>query len=173
MPHKGSPTLTIRLHIHLQPIDYTSMKPLARYSLFFLAAALLTLLTSCSSTPQSRIQKNPELFLSLPDKHQKLVKQGKIDRGMSEPAVYIAMGNPSNKTTGNREGRSYERWDYTELTPVYSSGFGGYYGYGRGYYGRGPYYGAGYYPEVYYVPTRGASVYFSKGQVVGWESKKR
>lgn len=92
---------------------------------------------------------------------------------MNQTAVYFALGNPDSKTTGNREGRSYQRWDYNVLTPVYSSGFGGYYGYGRGYYGRGPYYGASYYPQVYYVPTKGSSVYFRKGSVVGWESKNR
>ncbi|NWK57142.1 hypothetical protein HW115_16085 [Verrucomicrobiaceae bacterium N1E253] len=140
---------------------------------FICLIPLAILLSSCSSTPQSRIQKNPELYNRLPEKHKALVQQGKIDRGMKQPAVYLAMGNPDSKVTGNREGRSYERWDYSVLTPVYTSGFGGYYGYGRGYYGRGPYYGTGYYPEVYYVPTRGSSVYFRKGSVVGWENKQR
>lgn len=135
--------------------------------ILFLSLPLVVLLASCSSTPQSRIQKNPEMFLSLPAKQQELVKQGKIDQGMNQSAVYLAMGNPDGKITGNREGRSFVRWDYSILVPVYTSGFGGYYG--HGYRGRGGYYGAGYYPTVSYVPTRGSSIYFRKGAVVGWE----
>ncbi len=135
----------------------------------FLCLPLIALLASCSSTPQSRIQRNPEMFLSLNTQHQALVKQGKIDRGMNKSAVYLAMGNPDGKVTGNREGRSYVRWDYSMLVPVYTSGFGGHYGYGGGRYGRGGYYGGGYYPSVTYIPTRGSSVYFRKGIVAGWE----
>ena len=133
--------------------------------LFLLTLPLIALLTSCSTTPQSRIQKNPEMFLGLNTKQQTQVREGKIDQGMSPSAVYLAMGHPNSKITGNREGRSYVRWDYSILTPVYTSGFGGYYG---GYHGRGRY-GGGYYPTVTYVPTRGSSVYFKKGKVVGWE----
>ena len=136
--------------------------------ILYLSIPLIALLASCSTTPQSRIQKNPEMFLGLSPKHQTLVKEGKIDRGMSQTAVYLAMGHPDGKFTGNRTGRSYIRWDYSVLVPVYTSGFAGFYGAGRGYYGRGGYYG-GYYPSVTYVPAHGSSVYFRKGVVDGWE----
>lgn len=107
------------------------------------------------------------MFLSLSQKQQSLVREGKIDQGMPHTGVYLAMGNPDSKVTGNREGRSFTRWDYSMLVPVYTTGFSGYYG--GGYHGRGRYYGGGYYPTVSYVPTRGSSVYFRKGHVVGWE----
>ena len=131
------------------------------------------LLASCASTPQTRIQKNPEIFLNLPQKDQNLVKLGKIDRGMSEHAVYIAMGNPDTKVTGNREGSSYMRWDYSVLTPVYTNNLGGFYGYGSGYHGHCHGFYGGYAPSVTYVPTRGSSIYFKKGKVEGWERVRR
>jgi hypothetical protein len=137
--------------------------------LIFLTIPLIALLASCSSTPQSRIKNNPELFLSLTPKHQALVKEGKIDRGMPEKAVYLAMGNPDSKITGNRDGRSYMRWDYSVLMPVYTSTFGGYYGYGGYHHGCGSGFYGGYYPSVAYIPTRGSSIYFKKGIVTGWE----
>jgi len=131
------------------------------------------LLASCASTPQTRIEKNPELFLKLPKKDQTLVKQGKIDRGMSPEAVYLAMGNPDTKVSGNQKGINYTRWDYSVLTPVYTDTFGGGYGCAPGYFGhRYGFYG-GYTPSVTYVPTRGSSVYFEKGKVAGWERIRR
>lgn len=142
------------------------MKPLSLFCL-----PLIALLASCSSTPQSRIQKNPEMFLRLSKKQQTLVSEGRIDRGMSPPAVYLAMGHPDTKIAGNRDGQSYMRWDYTVLMPVYTSGFGGYYGQ-SGYYGRGHYHPA-YYPTISYIPTRGSSVFFRKGVVAGWERDRR
>jgi outer membrane protein assembly factor BamE (lipoprotein component of BamABCDE complex) len=141
------------------------MKTLLLFSL-----PLFALLASCSSTPQSRIQKNPQLFQNLTPKQQSQVSQGQIDQGMSQSAVYLAMGNPDGKIRGNRDGRSFERWDYTMLIPVYTSGFGGYYG--GGYHGRCGFYG-GYYPTVTYIPTRGSSIYFNKGTVAGWERAAR
>jgi len=131
------------------------------------------LLASCASTPQSRIQKNPEMFLSLPKKDQNLVKQGKIDRGMSEQAVFLAMGNPDRKISGNQGGQTYTRWDYSILIPVYTDHFGAGFGCAPGYYGhRYGFYG-GYAPSVTYIPTRGSSVYFKKGKVEGWEQVRQ
>ena len=131
---------------------------------------LFALLASCSTTPQSRIQKNPQIFENLTPKQQSQVSQGQIDQGMNQSAVYLAMGNPDGKIRGNRDGRSFERWDYNILIPVYTTGFDGFYGGCR--YGRGGFHG-GYFPTISYVPTRGSSVYFNKGLVAGWERAGR
>jgi len=138
--------------------------------LLILTLPVIALLSSCSTTPQSRIQKNPEIFLSLNSTQQTKVSEGQIDRGMSQSAVYLAMGQPDSKVTGNRDGRSYTRWDYSVLIPIYSTSYSGYYG---GYHGRGRHYGGGYIPTVTYVPTRGSSVYFAKGKVTGWERSRQ
>jgi len=132
------------------------------------------LCSSCSSTPQTRIERNPELFRSLSPTHQDMVSKGQIDLGMSKPAVYLAMGNPDNKTSGVQHGKSFERWYYNVMIPVYRHDLSPYYGYGygrRGYHGG--YYGLGYSPSVHYVTKRGASVEFRNDAVIGWASAKR
>ena len=140
----------------------------------YLLLPLTALLSSCSSTPETRIQRNPELFHNLSSQHQDLVRQGQITRGMSKPAVFFAMGNPDSKTSGVQHGKNFERWHYNVLVPVYTHGFSPYYGYGYGRYGcYGRYYGMGYYPSVYYVPRHGASVEFIQGKVTGWTSVSR
>lgn len=140
----------------------------------FLLLPLAGLLASCSSTPDKRIQRNPEVFRSLSSDHQELVRQGKIARGMSKPAVFLAMGNPDNKTSGVQHGKSFERWNYDTLVPVYSYDFSPSYGYGYGPYGcRGSYYGIGYQPTVHYLPSHGSTVEFSKDKVTGWSVLSR
>lgn len=132
------------------------------------------------STPQTRIERNMSLYESLPPKHRELVSQGRIDKGMSTSAVYLALGNPSRKTRGFRDDKSFERWDYTRLQPRYYNSFYSYFGhgYGHGYgyghrygYGRygGRYHGFGFAPTVHYVPYRSASVLFHRGAVDSWE----
>jgi len=136
---------------------------------FLLSLPLLTLLASCSSTPTSRIEKHPDLYRDLSPSHQKLVSEGRIAKGMTKPGVFLALGNPDRKIDGNKDGKSYQRWDYSVLTPVYRGGFSSYYGYGRGFYGRGgSRYGIGYSPSIHYVPRRGSSVNFSNEKVTGW-----
>ena len=142
--------------------------------LFLFAIGLLPiLLSSCSSTPASRIQDHPEIYGKLSDKHKSLVSQGRIDRGMTKPAVYLALGHPNTKYAGEKYGKSEERWDYNVYVPVYSHGFSPYYGIGHGCYGRRGYYGAYMHPTVHYVPRRGSSVFFKSGKVIGWNQVKR
>jgi hypothetical protein len=138
-----------------------------------LSAALL--LVSCvPSTPQSRIQREPGKFAALSEKHQSLVQQGQISRGMTPDAVYLAWGGPARIFQGSKNGNPTERWDYAGSQPVYLTGFYGSYGGPYGHYGHYGYSGLGFGlgPEVAYIPYRIASVWFLNSRVDSWERAK-
>lgn len=63
----------------------------------FLFLILGFLLTGCatSSTIAARKQERAASYAALPSESQALVDRGQIRRGMSEDAVYIAWGKPS------------------------------------------------------------------------------
>jgi hypothetical protein len=133
------------------------------------------LLASCApSTPQARIQQEPQKFAALGENHRKLVEQGQVARGMSPDAVYLAWGRPSGIFQGSKSGKATERWDYAGSRPVYVTNFYGGYGYGYGPYGRYGHhgysgFGYGFGPEVAYIPYRVASVWFLNHRVDSWE----
>ncbi|MCU0779887.1 MAG: hypothetical protein MUF04_02155 [Akkermansiaceae bacterium] len=141
------------------------MKALIPLLVVALAAA------SCvPSTPQARIERNPELFAALAPKDQELVRQGLIAKGMHQDAVFLAWGPPSARLDGFKDGKATERWDYTGSYPVYTSSFYG--GYGPwGWYGphAGPYYGYGWGPAVTYLPYCHSRVWFVDRKVDAWE----
>jgi len=151
--------------------------PLNSHMLRFSICLLLplsVLLAGCGSTPEKRIERNPQLFQKLNSNEQKLVRVGKISRGMSKPAVFLAMGNPDHKTSGIQHGENFERWHYNTMVPVYSYDVAPYYRYGHGRYGcRSHYGGIGFQPTVHYVPRHGASVEFIKDAVAGWNRSGR
>ena len=134
--------------------------------LLTLAAASL-LATACTpSTPQSRIARNPSLYEKLPAKQQQLVQQGDLAKGMSQEAVFLAWGHPSQRFDGFQNSKPTSRWDYSGAYPVYTNHFYGGYGYGR--YGRYGYpYGFG--QDVAFIPYRRASVWFVDNVVDSWE----
>jgi hypothetical protein len=140
-----------------------------------LLALLAWGLLSCApQTIESRIQTSPEKFAALPARHRELVRNGQIDRGMNQDAVYFAWGSPNRVFEGAGEGGWTTRWDYIGLQTIYRTGFYGGYGYGGGYgypygrYSRGyPYFGVA--PQVDYMPCRSASVFFKQGTVASWE----
>lgn len=141
------------------------------------AISATILLVSCvPSTPQARIQQSPRVFHSLSANDRALVERGQLARGMSPDAVYIAWGTPSNTFMGSYKGKASERWDYSGARPVYSSTFFSSYGYGYGCgHGHGRYghhysgIGYGFGPEISYVPTHVASVWFVNHRVDSWE----
>jgi hypothetical protein len=143
-----------------------------------LAAALSVLVfASCApSTPEARIAAQPAVFDRLPERHQQLVRQGRIDKGMGTDAVYLAWGSPSREYEGSENGAPTLRWDYAGSTPVYSNSFYGGWGHGYGYgrYGRYgyPYSGYGFGQDVTYVPYRRATVLFRNGRVTSWERSR-
>lgn len=133
------------------------------------------LLVSCvPSTPQTRIQREPEKFAALSAKHQSLVQKGEISRGMPADAVYFAWGRPSRVFQGSKDEKTTERWDYAGSQPVYTTGFYGAYGYPYRGYGRYGYTGLGFGfgPDVTYIPYRVASVWFLNSRVDSWERVK-
>lgn len=135
-----------------------------------LAASFGLVLASCApSTPQTRIQREPQKFEALGKKHQELVEQGRIDRGMPPDAVYLAWGAPSRTFQGSKGGRLTERWDYAGSRPVHFNTFHGSFGHYFGPRRRHGWYGAGWGPEVAYVPYRIGSVWFIDNRVDSWE----
>lgn len=143
---------------------------MVRIMLTFLMTGVLLLLSSCASTPASRIQKNPQIFQSLSTQDQALVMSGQIAQGMQPSAVYLAWGSPSSSIDGNLNGKSSVRWLYSDLQPVYHpTPYWGNCGYWDPYYNR---YNPYYYPyDITYVPINVGYVLFSKGKVTAWEKR--
>lgn len=138
-----------------------------------LALLALALLTSCvPTTPEARIEQNPEKFWKLSDSEQALVRKGEIRRGMNPDAVYYAWGKPAREFVIADEKATTIRWDYTGSTPVYSTNvYGGYYG--GGYYSRRyPRYGYNVGQQVTYIPYQKAAVWFRDNRVTKWESSR-
>jgi hypothetical protein len=134
------------------------------------SALIGLLLAACApSTPQTRIQREPEKFEALGKGHQALVQDGRIERGMSPDAVYLAWGPPSRVLQGAKGNQMTERWDYAGSRPVYYNTFYGSYGRWYGPYRRHGYYGAGWAPEVAYIPYRIGTVWFVDNRVDSWE----
>jgi hypothetical protein len=138
--------------------------------------AICLLASSCvtPATPQTRIQKNPEVFATLAPKEQKLVEQGEIAKGMSQDAVLLAWGTPANRFEGFKNGEPFERWDYSGLRPVYTNPIYGPFVSGP-YRSDSPYgfsdvpYGFAGGPEVTYLPYRKSTAWFLKHRVDAWE----
>jgi hypothetical protein len=144
-----------------------------------LAAALLT--QCASSTPQTRIQQNPQLYSMLSTRDRQLVYSGVIREGMTRNAVFLAWGSPDSVSVGTNRGRELESWTYIGQRPVRTMnmsmgmGFGyggfGYGGFGPYGYGGYPYMGGG--PSVTYIPYTAGVVEFSSGRVVRWAATSR
>ena len=145
------------------------MMPLLRsLALLATAAASLVSMSCAPNTPRVRIQHNVSLYEALPAEHKELVHQGRIAKGMSKHAVYLALGRPGRKLRGFRDDAPFERWDYTRLRPTYHHSFHGYHGYGSGRHGYHTH-GIGFSPSVSYLPYRAASVLFKREEVDSWE----
>ena len=132
---------------------------------------LLALGSACApSTPQTRIDRNPELYQALAPAERERVAQGELRKGMSKEAAFLAWGAPSRKSTGEKDGTPRERWDYLDSAPVYHSNlYGGYRSGVYGPYGRYSAFGFAAGPEVTYLPYRKATIWFIRDKVDSWE----
>jgi hypothetical protein len=127
----------------------------------------VVLLSSCSSGPERRVSRNPQIFDRLSQSDRDAVLAGKVREGMSKEAVFLAFGRPVEVSEGRRNGQALEKWGYTRLQPVFFnsfySGWGGPCGSPLGW---GTIGGIG--TGVDYVPVQGATVEFVNGKVVGY-----
>jgi hypothetical protein len=154
-----------------------------------LAVIASTFVVQCSSTPKTRIEKNPGMFAKLTPKDRQLVSSGYIREGLSRDGVFLAWGRPTSVTVGTNRGRETENWIYEGQRPIRTmstsigfgyggfGGFGGYGGYGFG--GLGGYGGYGGYPmfnsgsSVTYIPYTAGVADFAGGRVISWKSTAR
>ncbi len=154
---------------------------------FFFLSFLAFFAVSCSSsrTPAARISKNPKIFRALKPEQQALVEVGKIQNGMTQPAVFLAWGSPDRQAEGEKNGKRYEQWIYNSLSPVvvqsawggWGGGWGGWGGPGWGI-RRGGIAGPGWGPwgwnggvgtDVAYIPQASSWVKFTNGRVESWQ----
>ena len=141
------------------------------------AAAMAVLLSSCvSNTPQTRIERNPQLFNALSANDRQLVSQGLIREGLTKDGVFIAWGAPDSTTVGRKDGREIEEWTYLGQRAVRTMnmnlglgwGYGGCgpWGWGGGPWGwGGPGWGPGWGSDIIYVPYTAGVVTFRSGRV--------
>ncbi|MEO5754340.1 MAG: hypothetical protein ABIR38_06505 [Chthoniobacterales bacterium] len=161
-----------------------------RFSWALLACiATGALVLSGCSTVGSRIDSNRAAFDRLSPKDRNLVADGKINGGLSQEAVFIAWGQPQEKTAGSVRGVPTETWVYSLTTAAYGPGGYGNFGYGYGgwgyagrigFYGhRGrhrfygsfidPYWDPFYYPFAATVRYPVKTVSFQRGRVVAFQ----
>jgi len=142
------------------------MTPFSR----FLVVAGLALLAGCS-TPQTRIERNPQIFSTLSPSDQDLIKQGKIAVGFTPDMVKLALGDPDRilvrtDATGSNEVWSYTTYETDDGALLY-----------RGYYHRFYRWGDPYFPYYTAFPARREHevfrVIFNGGRVASIEQEKR
>ena len=91
-----------------------------------LASAALLALAGCQSV-ETRIKDNPQVFAELDTATQAKVKQGIIDLGFTEDAVYLALGAPDQKRESRRATGSQTVWIYNTYYERYDgTRFAGY-----------------------------------------------
>ena len=132
----------------------------------FTYLALAFLICSCQSARESRIAANPEIFATLNTEEQEAVQRGVILKEMSTDAVYLALGRPSETSTGSQDDHSVDTWIYRGVRAV------------PGYRDAMIYdpYAGGYYfqpvPDYDYIPYNRAIVTFLNEQVVSVQQRR-
>lgn len=82
-------------------------------------ALLLLLLAGCATTPAQRIQKNQELFDSLPVAEQARIRGGQIAIGYTADMVRIALGDPQRQLTRRTPDGESTIWLYLDTQRRY------------------------------------------------------
>lgn len=112
-----------------------SLKPLV------LICGLLAGLVGCT-TPQSRIERNPEIFARLTPADQESIKKGEVNVGFDQDMVKLALGEPDRvrirtDASGRSEVWSYVSYEGADGLLLYRGWYHRYYGWGDSFY---PYY---------------------------------
>lgn len=129
------------------------------------AVVLAGMLAGCS-TPETRSKERSSAFEALNRDDQRLVLQGKIREGLGEDAVYVAMGHPSRRVKGQREGKQEISWIYSRLETRQVASYSPRVVVTR----KGRYYVHDVYEPVYDSYLVDAfEVTFRNGKVVGWK----
>ena len=89
-----------------------------------LVFALLLLLAACSSTPESRITDNQQLFANFPPDVQQKIRAGRVDVGFTPEMVKLALGEPARKFLRRSEAGDTEVWSYHDNGPRFTFGVG-------------------------------------------------
>lgn len=136
---------------------------------WFLIILVSLTLTSCATTSiSSRKQERLGSYNALPAEQRLAVDTGQIKVGMTEDAVYIAWGKPSQIVRGESSAGPIVTWLYTG---TYFDEYRGWSYYGHYHSYRGRYYTAPY-MTYDYVPRNyiRAEVKFEGGVVKEWRS---
>ena len=75
-------------------------RPTIRQALIACAVSLTVFFVAGCTTIDTRIAERREAFSRMSQRDQALVQQGTIREGMSQDAVYIAWGPPSQRAPG-------------------------------------------------------------------------
>lgn len=144
-------------------MKYTTKQSIVRLTIFCI---LVFSLCSCSSTPESRIDKKPELFVTYPPEIQAKIQSGDVDKGFTEEMVEMSKGVPEEKSEIVRKGKHIQLWKYYSAANAQavgnaSTGFSGAYSYP----GFGPT------PSQPILTQKKLSfvVEFIQGKVIGWK----
>ncbi|MFT3869606.1 MAG: hypothetical protein QM715_14215 [Nibricoccus sp.] len=78
----------------------------------FVACLTLAFLAGCS-TPEARINQNPEAFAKLSPGDQQLIREGKVAVGFTQEMVKLALGDPDKIYTRTDANGVNEAWSYT------------------------------------------------------------
>lgn len=76
------------------------------------AGLALAFLAGCS-TPEARINQNPEVFSKLSAGDQQLIREGKVAVGFTQEMVKLALGDPDKIYTRTDANGVNEAWSYT------------------------------------------------------------
>jgi hypothetical protein len=82
-------------------------------------------LAGCATYPSDRIASDQADFNSWPPAVQAQVREGRVAPGFTPEQVFVALGNPSEKTQAGVPGDLAEVWVYHKSAPRISIGIGG------------------------------------------------
>lgn len=90
-------------------------------------SALACLLMGCYSTPQTRIDRNPDLYATFSEEDKALILEGKVEVGFTQKMVHMAAGPPhqitkkKNQTGIDEVWIYYKYWDIGPANPTFNS----------------------------------------------------